>query len=208
MNYVALLGWSPGGEQEIFTMNELIKNFSISGISKSPAIFDEKKLSWLNGEYIRKMSEEEFEEAAMPYIKEAVKRTDVDFKAICALLHARVEKFTDIADQLTFIDALPEYSNDLYTHKKMKTNPENSLASLEAVLPVLEGIDDWTFDNIHNAVFALIEEMGVKNGIVLWPLRVALSGLPFTPGGGVDLAAIIGKDETVARVKKGIEQLK
>lgn len=208
VNYVALLGWSPGGEQEIFTMNELIKNFSISGISKSPAIFDEKKLSWLNGEYIRKMSEEEFEEAAMPYIKEAVKRTDVDFKAICALLHARVEKFTDIADQLTFIDALPEYSNDLYTHKKMKTNPENSLASLEAVLPVLEGIDDWTFDNIHNAVFALIEEMGVKNGIVLWPLRVALSGLPFTPGGGVDLAAIIGKDETVARVKKGIEQLK
>lgn len=208
VNYVALLGWSPGGEQEIFTMDELIEHFSISGISKSPAIFDEKKLSWLNGEYIRKMSEEEFKETAMPYIKEAVKRTDVDFDAICALLHPRVEKFTDIADQLTFIDALPEYSNDLYTHKKMKTNPENSLTSLEAVLPVLEGIDDWTFDNIHNAVFALIEELGVKNGIILWPLRVALSGLPFTPGGGVDLAAIIGKEETIARVKKGIEQLK
>lgn len=208
VNYVALLGWSPGGEQEIFTMDELIKNFSISGISKSPAIFDEKKLSWMNGEYIRKMSEEDFAKEAMPYIKQAVKRTDVDFDAICALLHARVEKFTDIADQLTFIDALPEYSNDLYTHKKMKTNPENSLTSLEAVLPVLEGIDDWTLENIHNAVFALIEEMGVKNGIVLWPLRVALSGLPFTPGGGVDLAAILGKDDTIARVKKGIEQLK
>lgn len=207
VNYVALLGWSPGGEQEIFTMDELIENFSISGISKSPAIFDEKKLSWMNGEYIRKMSEEDFAAEAMPYIKEAVKRTDIDLNAICALLHARIEKFTDIADQLTFIDELPEYDNELYTHKKMKTNPENSLESLKAILPVLEGIGDWTMDNIHSALFALIEEMGVKNGVILWPLRVAVSGLPFTPGGGVDLAAILGKDETIARVKKGIEKL-
>ncbi|MBQ6998290.1 MAG: glutamate--tRNA ligase [Clostridia bacterium] len=207
VNYVALLGWSPGGEQEIFTMDELIKNFSISGISKSPAIFDEKKLSWMNGEYIRKMSEEDFAKEAMPYIKAAVKRTDIDMNAICALLHARVEKFTDIADQLTFIDELPEYDNELYTHKKMKTNPENSLESLKAILPVLEGIEDWTMDNIHNALFELIEKLEVKNGIILWPLRVAVSGLPFTPGGGVDLAAILGKDETIARVKKGIEKL-
>ncbi len=207
VNYVALLGWSPGGEQEIFTMDELIKNFSISGISKSPAIFDEKKLSWMNGEYIRKMSEADFAKEAIPYIKEAVKREDIDMDAICALLHARVEKFTDIAEQLTFVDALPEYDNELYTHKKMKTNPENSLESLKAILPVLEGVEDWTMDNIHNALFALIEELGVKNGIILWPLRVAVSGLPFTPGGGVDLAAILGKDETIARVKKGIEKL-
>ncbi len=207
VNYVALLGWSPGGEQEIFTMDELVEHFSVSGISKSPAIFDEKKLSWMNGEYIRKMSEEDFADMAMPYIKEAVKREDVDFKAICALLHARVEKFTDIAEQLTFIDALPEYDNELYTHKKMKTNPENSLESLKAILPVLEGIEDWTMDNIHSALFALIEKLEVKNGVILWPLRVALSGLPFTPGGGVDLAAILGKDESIARVKKGIQQL-
>lgn len=207
VNYVALLGWSPGGEQEIFTMDELIEHFSISGISKSPAIFDEKKLSWMNGEYIRKMSEEDFAKEAMPYIKAAVKRTDIDMNAICALLHARVEKFTDIADQLTFIDELPEYDNELYTHKKMKTNPENSLESLKAILPVLEGVEDWTMDNIHNALFELIEKLEVKNGIILWPLRVAVSGLPFTPGGGVDLAAILGKDETIARVKKGIEKL-
>ena len=207
VNYVALLGWSPGGEQEIFTMDELIKNFSISGISKSPAIFDVKKLSWMNGEYIRKMSDEEFANMATPYIKEAVKRTDVDIDAICALLHARIEKFTDIAEQLTFIDELPEYDNELYTHKKMKTNPENSLESLKEILPVLEGIEDWNMDNIHSALFALIEKLEVKNGIILWPLRVALSGLPFTPGGGVDLAAILGKDETIKRVKKGIEQL-
>lgn len=207
VNYVALLGWSPGGEQEIFTMDELIEHFSISGISKSPAIFDEKKLSWMNGEYIRKMSEEDFAKEAMPYIKAAVKRTDIDMNAICALLHARVEKFTDIADQLTFIDELPEYDNELYTHKKMKTNPENSLESLKAILPVLESVKDWTMDNIHNALFELIEKLEVKNGIILWPLRVAVSGLPFTPGGGVDLAAILGKDETIARVKKGIEKL-
>ncbi len=207
VNYVALLGWSPGGEQEIFTMDELIENFSVSGISKSPAIFDEKKLSWMNGEYIRKMSEEDFAAEAMPYIRKAVKRDDVDFDAICSLLHARVEKFTDIEEQLTFIDELPEYDNELYTHKKMKTNPENSLESLKAILPVLEGVEDWTMDNIHNALFGLIEKLEVKNGIILWPLRVAVSGLPFTPGGGVDLAAILGKDETIARVKKGIEKL-
>ena len=207
VNYVALLGWSPGGEQEIFTMDELIANFSVSGISKSPAIFDEKKLAWMNGEYIRKMTPEAFAAEAMPYIKKAVKREDVDFDAICTLLHARVEKFTDIEEQLTFVDALPEYDNELYTHKKMKTNPENSLESLKATLPVLEGIEDWTMENIHNALFELIEKMEVKNGIILWPLRVAVSGLPFTPAGGVDLAAILGKDETIARVKKGIEKL-
>ena len=207
VNYVALLGWSPGGEQEIFTMDELIKNFSVSGISKSPAIFDEKKLSWMNGEYIRKMSAEDFAKEAMPYIKEAVKRTDVDFDAICNLLHSRVEKFTDIAEQLTFIDELPQYDNELYTHKKMKTNPENSLESLKAILPVLEGIENWNMESIHEALFALIEKLEVKNGIILWPLRVALSGLPFTPGGGVDLAAILGKEESIERVKKGIEQL-
>lgn len=207
VNYVALLGWSPGGEQEIFTMDELIEKFTVSGISKSPAIFDEKKLSWMNGEYIRKLSDEEFAEIAMPYIKDAVKSETADLDALCALLHARVEKFTDIAEQITFIDALPEYDNELYTHKKMKTNPENSLESLKAILPVLEAVKDWTMDNIHNALFELIEKLGVKNGVVLWPLRVALSGLPFTPGGGVDLAVILGKEETISRVKKGIEQL-
>ena len=207
VNYVALLGWSPGGEQEIFTMDELIENFSVHGISKSPAIFDEKKLAWMNGEYIRKMSYEDFSEIAMPYIKEAVKSETADLDAICALLHSRVEKFTDIAEQLTFVDELPQYDNELYTHKKMKTNPENSLDSLKTTLPVLEAIDDWNMDNIHNALFKLIEEKEVKNGIILWPLRVALSGLPFTPGGGVDLAVILGKDETIKRVKKGIDQL-
>ena len=206
INYIALLGWSPGGDKEIFTMDELIENFSIDGISKSPAVFDEKKLSWLNGEYIRKMTVEEFLEKANPYFEKAVKK-DVDKTELARLLHDRCEKFSDIPEQIDFIDALPEYDISLYTHKKMKTNPENSLESLKNSLPVLEEISDWTEENIHNALFALIEKLGVKNGIILWPLRVALSGKAFTPGGAIELGYILGKDESVARIKKGIEKL-
>ena len=187
-------------------MDELIENFSIDGISKSPAVFDEKKLSWLNGEYIRKMTVEEFLEKANPYFEKAVKK-DVDKTELARLLHDRCEKFSDIPEQIDFIDALPEYDISLYTHKKMKTNPENSLESLKNSLPVLEEISDWTEENIHNALFALIEKLGVKNGIILWPLRVALSGKAFTPGGAIELGYILGKDESAARIKKGIEKL-
>ncbi len=207
INYIALLGWSPGGEQEIFTMDELISAFNLEGISKSPAIFDVQKLNWLNGEYIRKMSSEEFHDLALPYIKEAVKNEKIDTKKISDLLHQRCEKLSDIPEQIDFIDVLPEYSPELYFHKKMKTNQENSLESLKEVLPVLEALNDWTFDNIHNALFDLIAKLEVKNGIILWPLRVAVSGKSFTPGGGVELADILGKEETLNRIRKGIEIL-
>ncbi len=206
INYIALLGWSPGGDQEIFDMQGLIDHFSIDGISKSPAVFDEKKLRWLNGEYIRKLSLDEFLEHARPYFEKAVK-TDVDFKKLAALLHDRTETFSDIPEQIDFIDTLPDYGIDLYTHKKMKTNPENSLESLKQILPALEAVSDWNMDSIHNALFALIETMGVKNGIVLWPLRVAVSGKPFTPGGGIELADLLGKEETLRRVKLAISKL-
>ena len=206
INYIALLGWSPGGEQEVFDMDGLIKAFSIDGISKSPAVFDEKKLSWLNGEYIRKLSLDEFYNDALPYIKEAVKG-DFDLKKIAALLHDRTEKFSDIPAQIDFFDKVPEYDVELFRHKKMKTNPENSLESLKEALPILEKIDNWTQENIHNALFALIESLGVKNGLILWPVRVAVSGKPFTPGGGIELAEILGKDETIKRVKDAIEKL-
>ena len=207
INYIALLGWSPGGEQEIFTMDELISAFNLEGISKSPAIFDVQKLNWLNGEYIRKMSSEEFHDLALPYIKEAVKNEKIDTKKISDLLHQRCEKLSDIPEQIDFIDVLPEYSPELYFHKKMKTNEENSLESLKEVLPVLEALNDWTFDNIHNVLFDLIAKLEVKNGIILWPLRVAVSGKSFTPGGGVELAEILGKEETLNRIRKGIEIL-
>lgn len=206
LNYIALLGWSPGTDQEIFTLDELVQAFDIKGISKSPAIFDNAKLDWLNGEYIRKLSLDEFCDIATPYFKQAIKR-DVDYHFLASLLHDRTEKLTDIPEQLDFVDTLPDYENDLYTHKKMKTNPENSLESLKAALPVLENLSDWNADTIHEALFSLIEQMGVKNGIILWPIRVALSGKSFTPGGGIELAVLLGKEESIRRIKQGIEKL-
>ncbi len=209
INYIALLGWAPKGENEIFTLDELIKEFSIDGISKSPAIFDAMKLKAINGVYIRKLAPEKFKEIAVPYIRQTCKREDIDLDILCSTLQPRAELFTDIPEQVDFIDALPEYDIALYTHKKMKTNPENALDALQKVLPVLEAIpaEDFNHDRIHADLFKLIEEMGVKNGIVLWPIRVAVSGKQFTPGGGIELCAILGKNETIARIKKGIEKL-
>ncbi|MGN0596446.1 MAG: glutamate--tRNA ligase, partial [Ruminiclostridium sp.] len=209
INYIALLGWAPKGENEIFTLDELIKEFSIDGISKSPAIFDSMKLKAINGVYIRKLAPEKFKELAVPYIRQTCKREDIDLDILCSTLQPRAELFTDIPEQVDFIDALPEYDIALYTHKKMKTNPENALDALQRVLPVLEAIPakDFNHDRIHEDLFKLIEEMGVKNGIVLWPIRVAVSGKQFTPGGGIELCAILGKDDTIARIKKGIEKL-
>lgn len=206
LNYIALLGWSPGDDREIMTLEEMVEAFNVKGISKSPAIFDINKLNWLNGEYIRKMTLEEFNEAAMPYYKEAVKR-DVDTMILSKCLHDRCEKFSDIPEQIDFIDELPDYDIELFTHKKMKTNPENSLTSLKAILPILEGIDTWDAETIHDKMISLATQMEVKNGIVLWPMRVALSGKAFTPGGGIEIATLLGKEESIARIKKGIEKL-
>lgn len=207
LNYIALLGWSPGGEQEIFTLEEMVEAFDIKGISKSPAIFDPKKLDWLNGEYIRKLSPQDFYDKALPYIKQAIHGDSVDLHKVAELLHDRCEKLSDIPEQLDFIDALPDYEPALYCHKKMKTNEENSLTSLQEILPVLEAVSEWSYEGIHDALFGLIERLEVKNGLILWPLRVAVSGKAFTPGGGVELAEILGKDETISRIKQGIALL-
>ena len=207
VNYIALLGWAPKGENEVFTLEELIQEFDVSGISKSPAIFDPLKLKAINGAYIRRLSPEKFVELATPYIRQSCKREDVDMKLLGALLQPRTEIFTEIPEQIDFIDALPEYDTAMYTHKKMKTNSETALVALKAMLPVLEKVENWTMDQIHDALFGLIEEMGVKNGYILWPLRVAVSGKQFTPGGGIELAEILGKEETLARIRKGIEKL-
>ncbi len=209
INYIALLGWAPKGENEIFSLDELVKEFDIHGLSKSPAIFDPMKLKAINGKYIKALTSEKFAEYAIPYIKESVKRDDVDLNEIAELLQARTELFTEIPESVDFIDTLPDYDIALYTHKKMKTNAENSLESLKAVLPVLEAIDekDWTIDNIHEKLFELIAQKEVKNGIILWPLRVAVSGKAFTPGGGIEICHIIGKKDSIERIKKGIEKL-
>jgi len=208
LNYVALLGWSPGTEEEKFTLSELTEVFDIKGISKSPALFDYKKLNWLNGAYLRAMTPEDFHAAALPYIKTGVKK-DIDTAYIAKILQERCEMLSDIPAQIDFIDELPEYSPELYTNKKMKTTPENSKDALTQILPILENISesDWKEDIIHDEIFKLIEKLGVKNGLVLYPMRVALSGKAFTPGGGIEIAVILGKEESLKRIKKSIEML-
>jgi len=207
INYIALLGWNPGTEREKFTLEELIEAFDLSGISRSPAIFDVHKLTWLNGQFIREMPLEKFHEAALPWIRKAVKREDIDLVKVSRVLHERTEKLSDIPGQLDFIDALPEYSPELYVSKKMKTDRANSLESLRTLLPLLEAIEPWDHETLHREIFGLIAKLGVKSGVILWPLRTALSGRQFTPGGGVELADIFGREEALRRIRKGIELL-
>ena len=208
LNYIALLGWNPQGEQEKFSLEELVKEFDPRRISKSPAIFDVQKLRHLNAEYIRDMSVEQFLETAKPYIAQTVKG-ECDLMLLASVLQKRCELLTDIPEQVDFIDEMPEYDIEMYTNKKMKTTPEISKAALTEVLPVMEAISEaeWTMDNIHTKLFELIAKMEVKNGVVLYPLRVALSGKAFTPGGGIELAVILGKERTISRLKAALEKL-
>ena len=210
VNYVTLLGWSPKGEhaeREFFTLNELAEVFDLNGISKSPAIFDKEKLKYFNANYLRALSPEEFWAVAEPYLNEAVKSPSIDRKLIAPLVQPRCDTLLDIAPQVDFFDALPEYSNELYCHKKMKTNEENSLEALNHVLPALDAITDWTYDAIHDVLMGLAAQLELKNGRILWPVRTALSGKAVTPGGAVELCHILGKEETIRRIKVGMEQL-
>jgi len=210
VNYVALLGWSPRGEyaeREFFTLAELAEIFDIGGISKSPAIFDIEKLKHFNANYLRALSPEAFYEGAEPYLRDAVKTPGIDLKLIAPLVQPRCDTWLDIAPQVDFFDALPEDSNELYCHKKMKPNEENSKEALEKVLPVLGGLNDWTYDAIHDALIGLAEKLELKNGRIMWPVRTALSGKAVTPGGAVELAHILGKDESLRRIHLGIAQL-
>ena len=207
VNYVALLGWSPGGEREIFSMQELAEIFDIKGISKSPAIFDIEKLKYFNAEYIRAMSPEAFAEAAEPFIRRAVKKPEISAAAIAALLQQRTEVLTDIPEKLDFFDELPEYDTALYVHKKSKTDEAGSLEMLRAMLPVFEGISDWCDENILAAMTGMAEKCECKNAKVMWPVRIAAAGKAVTPGGAVEICRILGKDETLRRMRVGIEKL-
>ena len=210
VNYVALLGWSPKGEEserEFFTLDELSHSFDIGGISKSPAIFDREKLKYFNAKYLRSMDADAFCAAAEPYLRQAVRNPAIDWKLIAPLVQPRCDTFEDIAPQVDFFDALPDYSTELYVHKKMKTNLENSLEALQQVLPVLEQLEPWTYDSIHDALIGLAERLELKNGRIMWPVRTALSGKAVTPGGAVELCQILGKDETLRRIQTGMEKL-
>ena len=185
-NYIALLGWAPKGErseQEIFSLPELVEAFDIAGISKSPAIFDIEKLTHFNALYLRSMAPEEFAKVAEPYIRQSVKNPDLNAAEIAGLLQARCEKLTDIPEKLDFFDALPEYGVDLFTNKKSKTNPEVSQKMLEAAIPALEGLTDWTTDAIHDTLIGLAESLEVKNATLMWPVRIAAAGKAAHLGG-------------------------
>ncbi len=206
VNYIALLGWSPSDNTEIFSLQELEKAFQMSGLSKSPSIFDIKKLTWLNSEYIKNMNPEAFYALAESRLKQAISKETLDLKKIAVLLQTRLETLNDIPRMVDFFDTLPEYSTELYIHKKMKTTEEIALSSLKAVLPVLENLSDWNETTLHDTLMALVQTLGIKNGQLLWPVRTALSGEPTSPGGAMELAAILGKEESLKRIKIGIEK--
>ena len=206
VNFTALLGWSPEGNEEIFTLEELVKEFDYHRISKSPAVFDMTKLRWMNGEYIKKMDNEQYYELVMPYLNEYVTR-DCDKKLIADLVKTRIEVFPDIKDLVDFSNELPEYDAAMYTHKKMKTNSENSLAVLNDLLPRFEVLEDFSIPALESLIMGYIQEKGIKNGQGLWPVRTAVSGKQMTPGGAYEIMAILGKEESLARIRKGSEKL-
>ncbi len=206
VNFVALLGWSPEDNEEIFSLDELIKRFDYHHLSKSPAVFDYTKLKWMNGEYLKAMDFDRFYGMAEPYLKEAVKK-DYDLKKIAAMVKTRIEIFPDIKEHVDFFDTLPDYDVAMYTHKKMKTNAETSLSVLQDLLPRLEAQEDYTNDALYAALSAYVEEKGYKNGYVMWPVRTAVSGKQMTPGGATELMEVLGKEESLARIRKGIEML-
>jgi glutamyl-tRNA synthetase len=203
VNFVALLGWSPADNQEIMTMQEMIEKFDYRHMSKSPAVFDFTKLKWMNGEYIKRMDFDDFYAMAEPYIREVVTK-DYDLKKIAKMVQTRIEIFPDIRDHIDFFEELPEYDVAMYTHKKMKTNAESSLAVLTEVLPLLEAQEDYSNDALYETLLSYVKEKGYKNGYVMWPIRTAVSGKQMTPGGATELMEVLGKEESLARIRKGI----
>ncbi|NLE23902.1 MAG: glutamate--tRNA ligase [Clostridiaceae bacterium] len=207
INYIALLGWSPDSNQEMFTLSELEKAFDIKHISKSPSSFDMDKLRWFNAQYIRSMSQEDFHTLALPYLSDSISNKEIDLSKVSRILQARTEVLTDIPSKVGFLNELCEYDLNIYVHKKMKTTSENSLESLLEALPVLEELSDWNETCIHDALLGLVERLGIKNGQMLWPVRTAISGWEVTPGGAIEIADILGKSETIRRIRAGIERL-
>ena len=207
VNYIALLGWCPKGNEEIFTLDGLVQNFSIDGISKSPAVFDYDKLTWFNGEYIRALPQEKFIELAMPYFREVFPDTDPDWTILAEILQPRVTKLTQIPEMIAFFRDLPDYPADFFINKKSKTNLENSVEMLRAAISCLEQVADWKMDRLHDDLLALAQELGVKNGTLLWPVRIAAAGMTVTPGGAMEILAILGKEESLRRLRIGLDKL-
>ena len=207
INFIALLGWSPGNDREFFTLAELIEAFDENNLNKAPAIFNMDKLTWFNFEYIRQLPFEEYLSMATPWFDQALAGLNIDYRRLGELMQGRTEVFNRVPQMVAFLKEMPEYDLELYTHKKMKTTPETSLEALTFIRPTLEGLTTWQESTIHDALMATIAEAGRKNGAVLWPLRIALSGLASTPGGAVEIAYLLGKEETLKRLDEAIAKL-
>ena len=206
VNFVALLGWSPSSDNEIFSLEELVKEFDYHRISKSPAVFDMVKLRWMNGEYMKKMDDEKFYEMALPYLKEVITK-DLDFHKIAAMVKTRIEVFPDSKDHVDFFEKVPEYETSMYVHKKMKTNEETSLQVLREVQPLLEAQEDFSNDALFEMLSAYAKEHGYKVGYVMWPIRTALSGKQMTPAGATEILEVLGKEESLVRIQAAIDKL-
>ena len=206
VNFIALLGWSPDNDKEIFSLKELVEIFDYHRINKAPSVFDYQKLRWMNGEYLKAMDPERFYTLAEPYLRKAISK-DLDLRKIAEMVRTRIEIFPDIAEMVDFFEVLPDYDISLYTHKKRKTNAESSLAVLKDLLPVLEAQQEFTNDGLFAAMKSYIQEKGYKNGYVLWPVRIAVSGKQTTPAGATEIMEVLGKEETIARIREGIRKL-
>lgn len=206
VNFVALLGWSPSDNREIFSLQELTEAFDYHHLSKSPAVFDYTKLKWMNGEYIKAMEFEPFCEMALPYLREVISK-DLDLAKIAAMVKTRIEVFPDIRDMVDFFEALPEYDPEMYCHKKMKTTKESALEVLGELVPILEAQTDYSNDALYQTLLAYVEKKGCKNGYVMWPVRTAVSGKQMTPAGATEIMEILGKEESLARIRRGIALL-
>ncbi|MBR1391935.1 MAG: glutamate--tRNA ligase [Lachnospiraceae bacterium] len=206
VNFVGLLGWSPSDNQEIMSLEEMVKKFDYHHMSKSPAVFDYTKLKWMNGEYIKNMEFDAYYELALPYIRKVITK-DYDLKKIAEMVKTRIEVFPDIEGHIDFFEELPDYDTQMYCHKKMKTNEESSLEVLREILPLLEAQEDYTNDALYQTLTAYVAEKGFKNGYVLWPVRTAVSGKQMTPAGATEIMEVLGKEESLRRIRIGIDKL-
>ncbi len=206
VNYVALLGWSPEENREIYSLDEWVEVFDYHHLSKSPAVFDVTKLKWMNGEYLKAMDFDSFYEMAEPYIREVIKK-DLDRKKIAAMVKTRIEVLPDIAEHIDFFEEMPEYDISMYTHKKMKSTTETAWQVLTDVLPLLEEQTDYSNDALYETLSKYVEKKGVKTGLVMWPIRTAVSGKQMTPAGATEIMEVLGKEESLVRIRKGIEKL-
>lgn len=206
VNFVALLGWSPEDSREIFSLEDLVEAFNYKNISKSPAVFDMVKLRWMNGEYLKAMDGDRFFEMAKPYMESVIKKP-LDLRKIAEMVKTRIEVFPDIPDHIDFFEELPEYDVSMYAHKKMKTDGETSLRVLRDVLPMLEGTEDYSNEGLYQLLSGYIKEKEYKTGFVMWPIRTALSGKLQTPAGATEIMEILGKEESLSRIRIGIDKL-